>query len=217
MLDQYFGVIEGFLAAYGLAAVFLLGVLEEVFFFVPTPFFFVGVGFFMIDAHLKLAAALQVAILKIALPGAFGVLVGGLVIYWLVYWGGRPLVRRLSGYIGFGWEAIENLNKSFKRGHIDEVALVLLRAIPLVPIGIISLFCGLIRLNVREFSWTTFIGTVLRMTGLSLLGWYLGREYVKYAVQVAAIERYALIVILVALVIGLLYWYGRHKQQEEQG
>lgn len=215
MFDQYFSVIEGFLAAYGLAAVFLLGVLEEIFFFIPTPFFFVGVGFFMIDAQLKFAAALQVALLKIALPGALGILIGGLVIYWLVYWGGKPMVRRLKNYIGFGWEAVENLNQNFRRGHIDEVALVLLRAIPLVPIGIISIFCGLIRLNVREFSWTTLVGTILRLTGLALLGWYLGKEYVKYAVQVAAIERYALIAILVIAIVFLLYWYGKHKQQEE--
>ena len=45
MIDQYFGLIEGFLAAYGLAAVFLLGILEEIIFFLPSSLVFVAVGF----------------------------------------------------------------------------------------------------------------------------------------------------------------------------
>ena len=216
MIDQYFDLIGGFLAAYGLAAVFLLGVSEEILFFLPTPFFFVGVGFFMIDGHLKFWPALTESFFRIALPGAIGVVLGGVVIYWLFYWGGPALLRKMNKYFGFGWQEVENLNHRFKKGHLDEVALILLRAIPIFPIGIVSLFCGLIRLEVKEFIWTTLVGTLIRLSGLSLLGWYLGREYLKYAAQVAALERYLVLFLIVVAVFFLIYFYVRQERSDNK-
>jgi len=201
-----------FLATYGIAAVFLLGILEEIIFFIPISILFTAAGFFIIDPHLKFFQALFEAIWKIAIPGSLGVIVGGLFIYWLVFWGGKKIINVFGRYIGLNWSHIEHLNKKFRAGYIDEVVLVFLRVIPIFPIGVVSIFCGFVRISWKEFIWTTFFGTLFRFIGLAMLGWYLGREYFKYAIQFAAFERYAIIGLLFIILLVLIYLNGKQKR-----
>ncbi len=212
MLDNYIHIIESFLAVYGILAVFLLGIFEEIIFFIPISILFIAAGFFIIDPELKFFQALFEAIWKIGIPGAFGVVAGGLLIYWLIYWGGKKITRSFGQYIGLDWSYIENLSKKFQTGHIDEAVLTLLRIIPIFPIGVVSIFCGFVQINWKEFVWTTFFGTLIRFIGLAMLGWYLGREYLKYAFQIAAFERYLVLGLLILIVLVLIYLYGKQKR-----
>ena len=203
-----------FVAAYGLVAVFLLGVTEEIIIFIPSSIIFAATGFLLIDPHINGFYATVISVFKIGLPGALGVTMGSFLFYWLVYWGGKPLVKRWGKYIRLDWQRIENLNRKFARGHIDEVALLSLRALPILPVSTVTVFCGLIRLNWREFFITTFFGTLVRITGLSLLGWYLGKEYEKYVWQIATLEKYFVIAIILTLFIGFIYFYVRQKKSQ---
>ena len=216
MIDNYFHVIEGFLAVYGLWAVFYLGVIEEVLFFIPTSILFVVAGFFVIDPRLNFFSALFYSLFVVALPAAIGVLVSGLIIYAIVYWGGKKTIKRYGHQVGVAWNDIEKLNVKFGKGHLDEAALLFLRIVPIFPIGIVSIFCGLIRYNRWDFIWITFFGSLLRLWGLSLLGWYLGREYLKYAVKIAAFERYLALGFLIIVLIVLLYHHKYVRQQQSQ-
>lgn len=212
MLDPYLTIIESFLAAYGMAAIFLAGIVEEIIFFVPLSLTFIAAGFFVIEPQLKIVPALLTAFWKVSLPGAAGIVLGGLVIYGLVYWGGKPLVRKFGKKIGLDWEGVEELNRRFKKGHIDEAVLIFLRIAPLFPIGLVTIFCGFIRLNWREFVWTTFVGSLVRLLGLSLLGWYLGREYAKYTAQIIVVEKYLVFFVLLIALVVLIYAYKKHRR-----
>lgn len=216
MIDGYFRVIESFLTIYGVGAIFLLGIFEEVAFFIPMSLLFVAAGFFIIDHHAKFFPALLIAIFKVGLPGTLGVVFGGLVMYWLVYWGGKPLIRKYGPYVNLNWDDIEMLHRRFKTGHIDEAVLVFLRAVPIFPIGIVSIFCGLVRIGWQEFISTTFVGTLIRLSSLSLLGWYLGREYIKYALKIAAVERYIALIFLVVILVVLVYLYERQRKRRSK-
>ena len=212
MLDNSIHIIESFLAVYGIAAVFLIGILEEIIFFIPMSILFVAAGFFIIDPELKLFQALFTAIWKISIPGALGVVLGGLLIYWFIYWSGKKITRKFGRYIGLDWSHVENLSQKFQAGHIDEAVLIFLRIVPIFPIGIVSIFCGFVRIKWKEFLWTTFFGTLFRFIGLAMLGWYLGREYLKYAFQIAAFERYLVIGLLFIGLFVLIYLYGKQKR-----
>ena len=212
MLDNSIHIIESFLTVYGMVAVFLLGILEEIIFFIPMSILFVAAGFFIIDPELKFFQALFAAIWKISIPGALGVVLGGLLIYWFIYWSGKKITRKFGRYIGLDWSHVENLSQKFQAGHIDEAVLIFLRIVPIFPIGIVSIFCGFVRIKWKEFLWTTFFGTLFRFTGLAIFGWYLGREYLKYAFQIAAFERYFVLGLLI-LVVGIsFYFYARSLQ-----
>lgn len=211
MLDSYLKLIESFLAVYGVTAVFLLGIAEEIIFFIPMSLLFVGAGFFLISPNLSFWPALAASFYAVALPATIGVLIGGLVIYWLIYWGGKKLIKRFGAYVNLRWEDIEELHRRFSRGYVDETVLFSLRVVPILPIGIVSIFCGLIRLGLWEFIWTTFVGTMIRIAGLSLLGWYLGREYIQYALQIAAVEKYLVAVFLAVVLVVIFYLYNNQS------
>ena len=38
---------------------------------------------------------------------------GGLLIYWLIYWSGKKITRKFGRYIGLDWDYVENLSKKF--------------------------------------------------------------------------------------------------------
>ena len=142
-----------------------------------------------------------------------GVLVGGLIVYGIVYWGGKKLVKRYGGYFGLQWEQIQWLKEKFKSGRIDEAALTAVRLVPFLPIGLVSLFCGFVRLSLWEFIWTTAVGTMIRILGLSLLGWYLGREYLKYATRFAYLENYIAFGLFVVVLAALIFIYVRRQNR----
>ena len=215
MLDGYFGVVESFLAAYGIAAVFALGIVEEFLFFIPMSLLFVGAGFFLVNPQLNFWPALWVSFLEVGLLGGIGVLIGGLIVYSVAYWSGKKIVKKFGGYVGLNWQMIEDLNVKLRKGHLDEAVLFFLRAIPVLPIGVISIFCGLVRYDRWQFIWTTFVGSVIRLWGLAFLGWYLGREYVKYALQIAAYERYFFPVFLIIITISIIYQHRKYVRTQQ--
>ncbi len=214
MVNDYLELMRYFVAAYGLAAVFLLGVIEEIVVFIPSSIIFIAIGFLLIDPYASGFYAVVTSIFKIGLPGALGVTLGSFLLYRLVYWGGKPFVEKWGRYINLNWQKIEKLNKKFTSGHIDEFALLFLRIVPILPVSTVTIFCGLIRLNLREFLLTTFFGTFIRVTSLSLLGWYLGKEYEKYAWQIAAFEKYFLIALIIIFISSVIYFYIYGKQKK---
>ncbi len=207
MIDNSFTIIESFLHTYGISALLLFGFFEEIFFFIPSSFLFIALGFLMIDPQTALLPALGAVFWRISLLTSAGVTLGALCIYGLVYWGGKPFIERYGKYIRISWGDLEGFERWFERGYTDEAVLVFFRAIPIFPITIISIFCGLIRIPFWKFIWTTFIGTIPRVIGLVLLGWYAGKEYVKYAEQIAAVERYILFGFIIILGLFILHLY----------
>ena len=197
--------VHSFFAAYGIFAAFGLGVFEEIAFFVPSTMFFVALGFFAIDPSAKFPHALAVAVGELGVSVSLGVTLGGIFAYYVTYWGGRPAIMRWGKYFRVRWEDVERLHRLFEKRGAGVPALFFLRVIPAFPIGIVSLFSGLIRFRLRDFLWITFFGTVPRVAGLALLGWYLGRGYARYEGHVALFEHYALLLGCVALLAFLLH------------
>jgi membrane protein DedA with SNARE-associated domain len=203
MIQETTVFIQSFLVSYGTWAFFLLGFMEEVFFFIPSGLLFLAIGFFAIDAAAPFGFALTQAFGPIAFAGSFGVLAGASLMYALAYSGGKPLILKFGKYCGVRWEEIEKLNRFFGRGYADELVLIFLRAIPIFPISVVSLLCGAVRIRPTVFTVTTFIGTVFRVGSLSLFGWYAGREFSLYAEKIALFEQVVVVIGVVAVLIFL--------------
>ena len=203
MIQETTVFIQSFLVSYGTWAFFLLGFMEEVFFFIPSGLLFLAIGFFAIDAAVPFSSALALAFGPIAFAGSFGVLAGASIMYALAYSGGKPLILKFGKYCGVQWEEIEKMQRFFGRGYADEFVLVFLRAIPVFPISVVSILCGTIRIRPLVFVVTTFIGTVFRVGSLSLFGWYAGREFSFYAEKIALFEQVVVVIGVVAVLIFL--------------
>ena len=202
MIHESTVLIQSLLSAYGAWAFFLLGFMEEIFFFIPSGLLFLAMGFFAISAAWPASQAAVYAFGPVAFAGALGVTAGAFIMYALAYYGGKPLIVRFGRYMGVRWEEIEKLNRFFGRGSADELVLVALRAIPVFPISVVSLLSGAVRIRPFVFIVTTFTGTIIRVGSLSLFGWYAGREFSFYAEKIALFEQ-AVVVVLIFLFIRL--------------
>ena len=211
MIHESTVLIQSLLSAYGAWAFFLLGFMEEIFFFIPSGLLFLAMGFFAISAAWSVSQAAVYAFGPVAFAGALGVTVGAFIMYALAYWGGKPIILKFGKYMGARWGEIEKLNAFFGRGYADELVLVALRAIPIFPISVVSLLCGVVRIRPLVFAVTTFAGTVIRVGSLSLFGWYAGREFSFYAEKIALFEQ---VVVVATAAIILVFLFTRLKRRK---
>jgi uncharacterized membrane protein YdjX (TVP38/TMEM64 family) len=100
----------------------------------------------------------------IALPlMAASFLVSALAGYFLADWLGRPVARRTVGARRL--DALERVV-----GHGSVRTLLVLRLIPLVPFSLMCFVCGLGRVPVPRYAWTTLAGMLPQLTLVTLLG-----------------------------------------------
>lgn len=198
---------------YGVLAPFVLGVIEEIFFFIPSPLMFLAMGIVLIPAGVGAGPAFALSFGQIAFPAAFGVVLGAGFMYALAYFGGKPAIIAFGRYFGVKWGDVERIGRFFGAGYADHAVLVALRAIPIFPISVVSIFCGLVHIRPVAFFATTLIGSFIRIGTLSFVGWYAGKEYALLAGNIAALERVGVVVIVLLVVFSYFYLRSRSKGQ----
>jgi uncharacterized membrane protein YdjX (TVP38/TMEM64 family) len=124
--------------------------------------------------------------------------------YGLGYFGGRAAIERMAGFIGFGWPEVEAMQKRLT-GRRMGWALAGLRALPVVPLSLISMAAGVVRWPVGPFSLWTFAGSVPRCLLLGYLGWLTRDAYEALAHRLNFLES-AVSALLVAGVVVLVLW-----------
>lgn len=211
MIHESTVLIQLLFSLYGAWAFFLLGFIEEIFFFIPSGLLFLAMGFFAISAALSASQAAVYAFGPVAFAGALGVTAGAFIMYALAYFGGKPLIVRFGKYIGVRWEEIEKLNRFFSHGYVDELVFIFMRAIPIFPISVVSALSGAMRIRPIVFAVTTFVGAFFRVGSLSLFGWYVGREFSFYAEKIALLEQVVLVIAILACIAFFVIRLLRRK------
>lgn len=173
MIGQTTAWIMALLKTHGAAAVFVGVIIESVIVPIPSPLIIMGAGAILIDPGLGLAGALPSIVAKIVLPGAVASTLGAYIAYGIAFWGGKPVIDRCSGFLGFTWDEILGMEKKLE-GRVGTM-LFLLRALPIVPLSLISAAAGVLRLPVAAFSLWTFLGSLPRCLLLGVLG-YMSRD-----------------------------------------
>ena len=134
---------------------------------------------------------------------------------WLFYVLGDKLedmaVPRFGKYIGVRHQDLEHFGGHFKGTWKDEVVLLLLRAIPVMPSTPISLLCGILKINLTTFLLATYAGFFVRNGTFMLLG-YTGLAAVGSLMEgIDTAETVLKLVIVLGGVgiLGWLYWKRR--------
>jgi membrane protein DedA with SNARE-associated domain len=190
--------------SYGAWSVFIGVIIESVIVPIPSPLIIMGAGFVLISPELSFFGALLPIILQIVLPGAVASTLGAYIGYGIGYFGGKTLVDRWKGFLGFNWNDVESLERRFQGGRIN-TTIFFLRALPIFPLSVISAAAGLLRLPLQQFSLWTFYGAIPRCLLLGYLGWGLGETYQGFA---KGLDKAEGIVsgILILSIIGAIVW-----------
>lgn len=208
MIEQLTHWILDSIRAHGAWSVFVGVLIEQIIVPIPSPLIIMGAGAILVDPGLGAGAALLRILPLVVLPGTVGSTLGGLGMYGLGYWGGKPVIARLSVWLGFGWEDVESMERRLKGGNMA-AAIFFLRALPVVPLSLISIAVGVIRWPAGPFTLWTLLGSVPRCLLLGYLGWLLRDAHAALASGLNRLEG----LVSVALVggVGLLVLYLRRR------
>jgi membrane protein DedA with SNARE-associated domain len=190
--------------AHGPWSVFVGVIIESVIVPIPSPLIIMGAGFLLISPELSFLEALMPILVQIVLPGSIASTLGAYIGYGIGYIGGKPLVERLQGFLGFRWSDVEAMERRFHVGQVN-TSLFFLRALPIFPLSVISAAAGLLRLPVKQFTLWTFYGSIPRCLFLGYLGWGLGEPYQAIAKGIDKVETIVSLLLL-GLIFALILW-----------
>jgi membrane protein DedA with SNARE-associated domain len=183
--------------SHGILAVIIGVFVETVIVPIPSPLIMMAAGAMLITSS-SLASVLLMAIM-ISIVAGLTQIIGSLLLYIPSYYLGKPFIMKFEKLHGVSWDEISEFEKKFN-GRGQRFTIFLLRAIPIMPLSIVSALCGLLKVNFKDYALYSFLGTILRNFCLILLGWFFKEAYVTSAMSFDNIESIIMIVIVLLIV-----------------
>lgn len=121
------------------------------------------------------------ALIPLVLLGALGKTLGGLVVYVIADKAEDFIMEKFGKYFGVTSADVERFREKVGEGARGYVTLTLLRALPFVPSSVISVGSGIIKVPLRIFVVSTFLGTIVR-DGFYIYTGYAGAQVLALAI-----------------------------------
>lgn len=96
------------------------------------------------------------------LVGAIGKTIAAYIVYVIADRAEDVLLIKYGKYFGLSHSAVEKVGRLLNRGIWDDVVLFLLRALPIMPSIILSAAGGVLKIDLKTYILTTFLGTIVR-------------------------------------------------------
>lgn len=190
---------------YGPLGIFIASIVEEIIAPIPSTLVIMSTSFLMFKGTVISADSIFKLFTSIVIPASAGVTIGSLLVYSIGYFLGKPFLERWGKFLGVSWADIEKAQDKFKSSSSDDLLLFILRAIPIVPSVAISVFCGFIRFDLKNYLIITFLGTLIRAFILGFIGWQFGSMYQTAAAEISYLEEIGLAVIIFVVAVYLIY------------
>jgi len=189
---------------------FFGALIEEIIAPIPSPIVMTLAG--------SLAAASNSTIFYLgllALTGSIGKTIGAYVIYYISGKAEDIVVGKFGKFIGITNKEVERISSKLNSGKRDDLVLFLLRAIPIVPTAPVSVVCGLIKIKLRTYLWTTFLGTLVRNIIYLYLGFTSLNAVENINSEIDSLEKFGYAIVLIVVAIIFFYIYTQKKKQKE--
>jgi membrane protein DedA with SNARE-associated domain len=187
---------------WGLAAVFVLMLLESALIPVPSEAIMPFAGFAVSEGHMTL--------LGITVAGVLGNLVGSWIAYAIGYYGGKPFVARWGRYVLLRPHHLETAQRWFDRYGAPVVFFG--RMIPIVR-TFISLPAGFGKMAFWKFTLFTLLGCIPWVFMLGYAGVKLGANWEK----IRPYLHYADYVVVAAAVVFVVWAVLRWRKHRSEG
>ena len=189
----------------------MVSFIEEIIPPIPSPSVMIATGYMA-----QVQGYLFYSLILLAILGAIGKTCGAAVVYYVVDKVEDLLSSKIARFIGVTHEQIEALGKRLSKDKRDYVILTILRALPVVPSSLLSVGCGLLKVNFRLFLISTFIGSIFRdfiYIYVGFTGTKVVRRYFENTANTTESLVQALSIIIIILFFGFLY-YRRYKNNK---
>jgi membrane protein DedA with SNARE-associated domain len=200
MLHELAQQLVDLIFGWGYLGIFIMMAIESSFIPFPSEIVLVPAGY--------LASKGDMSITYIMMSAISGSIVGAFVNYFLAFTLGRKFLLRYGKYFFISPEALQKMEKFFKKhGHISTFTG---RLIPGIR-QLISIPAGLAKMDLLEFVVFTLFGAGLWALVLTLLGYYIGENQVLIEAYLKEITVGVIIVLVV--IVAIYYRYQKNKKQ----
>jgi membrane protein DedA with SNARE-associated domain len=199
----------------GSLGVFVGVLIESMIAPIPSPLIIMAAGFIMLPANASFFGILIPLIFTITLPGAIASTLGSYIGYGIGYYGGKPLIKRFEWLLGVSWDELDKAAKHFQKGIKDEVMIFLARAIPIMPLSVFSALSGVLRFEIKKFTLFTFLGTLVRIFILGIIGWIMGSAYAQMAQSIDSMEIIGYIILAAMVGLGIYFLYKNKNKAKK--
>lgn len=187
--------------------VFIGSMVEEILAPVPSPLVMMLAGSIAASQ-----ASSLLFLLWLATIGAFSKTIGSWVIYILADKGEDLLVGKFGKFLGVSKADTEGLGKFINNGKRDDLAIFLMRAIPVMPTAPVSVIAGLIKINLKNYLLSTFLGLVVRNAIYLYLG-YAGLGTLESLSEgFDSLEKIGYFILAIFGGLALLWMYRKRQQ-----
>jgi membrane protein DedA with SNARE-associated domain len=208
MLEQLGIELVNLIQDYGVLAVIFGAIIEEVIVPIPSPIIPMAAGSILVTAEAIPTALLQI-IFIITLPASIASVVSSYFVYGIAYRGGRPIIDRYGKYLDVSLDEVDELEENFG-SEKEKYYVAIFRAIPIVPLSVISGAAGLFKMDWKQYGLWSFIGMLPRNFVLAAIGWQLKEGYMSIASQLDLISTITGIFLLGLL--GFAIYYKKMKE-----
>lgn len=203
-MTQILQIILDLVKTNGLLAMFLGGIIEQIIVPIPSPIITMSGGAFLVSKNTAIFQAIWEIICKVSLPYSVGAVLGTSMVYLIAYFGGRPLIDKFGKYVGIKWSLIEKIRTDFQKTISDELFIFIAVIIPVVPVSLMSGFCGAFRVKPQKFYPIMFVALIIRAIILGFIGFQMGEAFTGLANGLDKIESF-ITVLGAGLVLGFLF------------
>lgn len=151
-------------------------------------------------------------ILVLALIGAVSKTLGSMVIYVLADKAEDVIVGKFGRFLGVSHSDTEGLGKFFGEGKRDDIAVFLMRALPIIPTAPVSVIAGLVKINFKTYAISTFLGLLVRNTIYLYLGYTSIGALDSLSEGFDSLEKIGYMILAVIGVLALLWMYRKRQQ-----
>lgn len=148
----------------------------------------------------------------LALVGAVGKTLGSYIIYLIADKGEDFVVSKFGKFFGISKNDIEEIGKQLNHGWRDDVVLFLLRAIPIIPTAPVSIVAGLIRINLRAYLVSTFLGTLVRNAVYLYFGYTSLGALESINEGLDSFESLGYVILFLVMGVGIGYLYLQRRK-----
>ncbi|MFZ2664287.1 MAG: histidine phosphatase family protein [Patescibacteria group bacterium] len=181
--------------------------LEEVIAPIPSPFVLTTAG-----SITKAQNNALTYILCIAVIASISKTLGAWFLYIITDKLEDVFIPKFGKFFGIEHENIEKIGKYFNGTKRDWLVLFALRSIPIMPSSPISITCGFIKLNKKNFIVSTFFGTIVRSLFFLYLG-YTGLSASESIINGLDKSETIMQIIIVIGILALLFWGYRQRSK----
>lgn len=182
--------------------------IEEIIAPIPSPLVMTLAG-----SLAAAAGAHWLTLLYLAIIGSLAKTVASYIVYVISDKAEDLVLGKFGKFLGVNHKEVEKLGSQLSGGWRDDLVMLALRAIPIIPTAPVSIISGLLKIKLPTFFWTTAVGYTVRNYFYLYLGSTSTHALESLNEGLGSVEKIGYLIIFV-LLVGIAIFFYKQRQDD---